>query len=218
MAQRCLGDNQDRGVRTIACFAGLQETVIPIMLGPTMVAQLKTGQIFHDEPAPVDFQKIAGFIETDGPALEEAYLATPVIEKRRYQAMVTLLAAFSLQLTKLANQIGFEEEHEAESFIGFAKDYIEDNLSDPISLEDISHQMQLSPFHFCRKFKKSTGTTLTGYITGRRVELAKEALITRSTRVTEIAFNVGFQSLSQFNRSFQKVMGMSPSEYRKRVA
>lgn len=75
----------------------------------------------------------------------------------------------------------------------------------------------MSPFHFCRKFKMGTSKNSTSYVTGRRVELAKEAVITRDIRYTDIAFDVGFQSLSQLNHSFQKFIRMSPSEHRKRV-
>lgn len=56
--------------------------------------------------------------------------------------------------------------------------------------------------------------TLTEYVNRRRVEWAKRKLINPNTRVTEVAFDVGFQSVSQFNRSFLKYAGVSPTRYR----
>ena len=221
MAQRCFSSEGKREVRSVACFAGLQETAIPIMVGSVMVAQLKTGQIFHEAPAPGSFAKVTGSIdgiEVSHAELEKAYMATPVVEKRRYQAMVTLLAAFSLQLTKLANQIGAEQESGEEDVIDLAKDYIEENLIDPIHLGEVAQKFKMSPFHFCRKFKEATGMTMTNYVSEQRVNLAKEALLNTESRITDIAFNSGFQSLSQFNRNFHKITGMSPTRFRLRVA
>ena len=219
--QRCFDSEGRREVRSIACFAGLQETAIPIMVGSVMVAQLRTGQVFHEAPVQGSFAKVTGAIDGVGAShaeLEKAYMATPVVEKQRYQAMVTLLAAFSLQLTKLANQIGSEQECGEEDVIDLAKDYIEENLVDPIHLTEVAQRFKMSPFHFCRKFKEATGTTMTNYISEQRVSLAKEALVNTENRITDIAFNSGFQSLSQFNRNFHKITGMSPTQFRMRVA
>jgi AraC-like DNA-binding protein len=220
MAQKYFTLEGKREAQSIACFAGLQETAIPIMVGSVMVAQLKTGQIFHEAPAPGSFAKVTGSIdgvEASRAELEKAYMATPVVEKQRYQAMVTLLAAFSLQLTKLANQIGAEQETEEEDVIDLVKDYIEENLIDPIHLGEVAKKFKISPFHFCRKFKEATGMTMTNYISEQRVNLAKEALLNTDGRITDIAFNSGFQSLSQFNRNFHKITGMCPTQFRLRV-
>lgn len=221
MAQKCLSSGDHRGVQSIACFAGLQETAIPIMVGSAMVAQLKTGQIFHEAPAPGSFAKVAeslGERELMRAELEEAYMATSVVEKQRYQAMVTLLAAFSLQLTKLANQIGTEQDSEGEDMIELAMDYIDEHLMDPIHLDDVAGALGISSFHFCRKFKAATGMTMTSYLSKERVNHAKEALLNTDHRITDIAFDAGFQSLSQFNRTFHKVTGMSPTQLRAKAA
>jgi len=218
LAHRCLASNENRGVKTVACVAGLQETVIPIMVGSTKIAELKTGQIFHAEPSAEEFRKVSGSLgdlEVEAGELEEAYLATPVVEKQKYHAMITLLAAFSLQLTKLANQIALSQENEGESFVEKAKDFIEENLTEVIHLDTVANEVGMSPFHFCRKFKESTGTTLTSYISKRRVQLAKEALTATDGRVTDIAFESGFQSLSQFNRCFHAITGLSPTRFRR---
>ncbi len=72
----------------------------------------------------------------------------------------------------------------------------------------------VSPFHFCKIFKRFTGLTFTEYVNRARVEKAKQLLIKPQSRVTEVAYDVGFQSLSQFNRSFRRVMDQSPTEFR----
>ncbi|YCM46810.1 helix-turn-helix domain-containing protein (plasmid) [Verrucomicrobiaceae bacterium 227] len=219
MAQRCLASTRNFGVQSIACFAGLQETAVPVRLGCVTVAQLKTGQIFHEHPSLRDWRELGESLSKEVQVradLEEAFMATPVIEKQKYQAMVTLLAAFSLQLTKLANQIERRLEHEEEDTFQLAKDYIEEHLTDRIYLDDVAGVMKMSSFHFCRSFKTATGMTLTKYVIDCRIEFAKEALVDTEHRITDIAYDAGFQSLSQFNRSFRKAAGMSPTQFRER--
>jgi len=216
-AQQNLMAQGGRGVQSISCFAGLQETAIPIVVEGTIIAQLKTGQVFHDLPKDGQFSDVMGKIEpveSTESDLSEAYLATPVIKRSTYQAMVTLLAAFSMQLTKLAGMIAREETSDGDDPISNAKDYIEEHLSSPIHLEDVAKNVKMSAFHFCRRFKEETGKTLTRYVSERRVSLAREALETSERRITDIAFDAGFQSLSQFNRSFHKITGVSPTVYR----
>jgi AraC-like DNA-binding protein len=66
-------------------------------------------------------------------------------------------------------------------------------------------------------FKQSTGMTFTDYLARLRVEKVKSLLLNPHIRISEAAFQVGFQSLSQFNRVFRKVAGESPTTYRERV-
>jgi len=72
----------------------------------------------------------------------------------------------------------------------------------------------MSSFYFCKKFKKITGINFTEYITWVRVERSKNLLLNPNLRVSEIAYEVGFQSLTHFNRMFKRVLGSSPTDYR----
>jgi AraC-like DNA-binding protein len=74
--------------------------------------------------------------------------------------------------------------------------------------------MHVSTFYFCKRFKQSTGLTFTDYLGRVRVEKAKNLLLNPHLRVSEIAYDVGFQSLTHFNRTFHKVVGQSPTRYR----
>ena len=69
-------------------------------------------------------------------------------------------------------------------------------------------------FHFCKIFHKSTGLKFTDYVARVRLEDAKQKLLNPNLRISEIAYEVGFYSLTQFHRSFQRIFGQSPSEYR----
>jgi AraC-like DNA-binding protein len=74
-----------------------------------------------------------------------------------------------------------------------------------------------SRFYFCKQFRKATGLNLIEFISRTRVEKAKALLINHNLRISEIAFEIGFQSLTHFNRAFKKIAGQSPSAYRGRL-
>jgi AraC-like DNA-binding protein len=71
-----------------------------------------------------------------------------------------------------------------------------------------------STFYFCKLFKRTTGLNFTEYLSRVRVEKAKNLLLNPNLRVSEVAFEVGFQSLTHFNRVFRKIAGESPTDYR----
>jgi AraC-like DNA-binding protein len=66
-------------------------------------------------------------------------------------------------------------------------------------------------------FKKATGLNFTEYLSRVRIEKAKNLLLNPNLRISEIAFEVGFQSLTHFNRVFKKIVGQSPTDYRRQL-
>jgi YesN/AraC family two-component response regulator len=75
-----------------------------------------------------------------------------------------------------------------------------------------------STFYFCKMFKKVTGLHFTDYASRVRIESAKNLLLNPNLRISEIAYEAGFQSLTHFNRVFKKILGQSPTEYRSKLA
>jgi AraC-like DNA-binding protein len=86
-----------------------------------------------------------------------------------------------------------------------------------LSLPQVAQFAYASPFYFCKLFKRATGLTFTNFLSCVRIERSKNLLINPQLRVSEIAYEVGFQSLTHFNRVFQKLLGQSPTEYRLKV-
>ncbi|MBC2839313.1 AraC family transcriptional regulator [Robiginitalea sp. SC105] len=91
--------------------------------------------------------------------------------------------------------------------------YIDANYQDPISLEAISDTCSLSREAFCRYFKKMTSYTFTEFLNRYRVSQAKRELLAGSS-VSDACFASGFQSLSYFNRVFNRITGSNPSAFR----
>lgn len=92
-------------------------------------------------------------------------------------------------------------------------EYIDENYSEHITLKDLSRVMNLNEYYFCRIFKKATGATVTDYLNFVRVSKA-EKMLRSGMSISEISYNVGFSSLSYFNRIFKKYKFCSPSSYR----
>lgn len=99
--------------------------------------------------------------------------------------------------------------------VGAALDYIHENLSSPLSLDELAAKAGMSRTYFCQIFKKLNGLSPWDYIGIKRVEKAKYMLRGDSKSVLDISFECGFNNISHFNRIFKRITGQTPSEYRK---
>jgi AraC-like DNA-binding protein len=93
---------------------------------------------------------------------------------------------------------------------------IEATCREPLPLDDLAGSVGLSPFYFLRVFRSVTGTTPHQYLIGARLRLAVRLLLDTKLPVTQIAYEVGFQDLSNFINTFRRVVGSSPVAYRRR--
>jgi AraC-like DNA-binding protein len=139
---------------------------------------------------------------------------TPIIPKDKYSATVRLLTFFAEQLSALINQIVLEKQNVEPPLVQKAREYILQHKMEPLSLAAVAQASGASVFHFCKVFKKSTGLKFTDYVARVRLEDAKTQLLNPSRRISEVAYDVGFQSLTQFNRMFKRIFGQSPTEFR----
>lgn len=218
--RRLLEEAEAQGPTTCHCFAGLCATAVPIKLGAAVIGYLKTGQVFYRQPTEEQFDDLLAVVgrktltKKTVAALRTTYFQTHYVEPDRYASMVTLLESFAEQLSQHAESITIIEEGSEPAAIAKAKRFIHANLDQPLPLGQVAHQAGLSESHFCRLFKDSVGITLTDYVNRCRVDWAKRELLRPEARVSEIAFMVGYQSLSQFNRSFARIVGESPTTYR----
>ncbi|MEQ8740039.1 MAG: AraC family transcriptional regulator [Hoeflea sp.] len=93
--------------------------------------------------------------------------------------------------------------------------YIEENLATDIGLDQIASVCGLTRFHFSRAFKASFGVPPYQYVNLRRVEKAKQILATTGLPVSSVAEACGFNSVSQFGRTFRGFVGQTPLAFRK---
>lgn len=111
------------------------------------------------------------------------------------------------------NMITKKEEHENQLVVR-AQSYIQENFQRDLSLDEVSRQMDLSPYYFSKLFKEETGSNFVEYVTNLRIGKAKELLVNDSLSMKEICAAVGYSDPNYFSRIFKKNTGVTPTEYR----
>lgn len=209
--------------RTVNCPNGLSDTAVPVRLGDRLIGFLQTGQVFRNrKPTQEQFERVAAQVETWGldverESLQEAYFSTRVVQARQHEAVVKLLTIFAQHLAMLSNQVIVQQENAEPPVIAKAKEFITEHQTENLRLGHVARAVNTSTFYFCKMFKKETGINFTDYLSRVRIEKSKNLLLNPNLRVSEIAFEVGFQSLTHFNRVFKKILGQSPTEYRSQL-
>lgn len=127
------------------------------------------------------------------------------------QIVVYLNRLFSNgQINRELNDIEYDEN------IGEVLEYINKNLGEDLSLDNIAASFFMSKYHLMHKFKKQTGYTIHNYIVQKRLMMAS-SFIKKGIPVTEVYIECGFGDYSNFIRAFKKMFGMSPKQYYKAV-
>ena len=111
--------------------------------------------------------------------------------------------------------VGLRDRNRAEPVeIWKARKFIHEHSDEELSLTKVAKSVHISPSYLSEKFKEVTGINFVDYIARTRTEKASALLQNSTLRISEIAFAVGFQSLSQFNRVFKKLTKKPPSQFR----
>lgn len=209
--------------RTVTCFAGLCDTAVPLSVGGDLIGYLQTGQVALRQPSRANYTRISRQIlswgtQVDLRKLEDAYFHTRVLSRKQYEAMVRLLEIFGRHLSSVANECIVQNERQDPPLVHRAKKIIAEKAGDELTLSQLAHALNVSTFYFCKMFKKATGLNFTEYVTRTRIEKAKKLLLDPQVRISEAAYDSGFASITHFNRSFRRVVGQSPTQYRNSLA
>jgi AraC-like DNA-binding protein len=197
----------------------LDKTEIPVRLGDKIIGVLQMGEQTFETTA------IERHIGLERPSRDagmsrglsrigdgDCQIFAP--SQSRYEAMVRLLEIFAQQLSFFANDILIEQDEREPYRVRLAKAYISNHQSEYFSLSDLARSVHVSTFYFCKIFKKATGLTFIEFRNRLRIKMAKKLLVNPNLSVSEIAYSVGFQSLTQFNRLFRRTVGESPTAFR----
>jgi AraC-like DNA-binding protein/mannose-6-phosphate isomerase-like protein (cupin superfamily) len=182
------------------CHAGIaeMETISPLL------ERSRRGLLFDEATSLAVRPLIEKLIETRG--LMRLALFWEILDMLAKAPDPEVLASLSYELD-LSNI--------DESGINRAIAYLREHLTDDVDERALADMVGHSASSFSRAFKRHTGTTLVRYKNQLRVDLACLALLTRpDVRIAEICYEIGFSNLSNFNRHFQKLKGMSPSQFR----
>ena len=209
--------------RSMRCFAGLCESAVPVRVGDKIIAFLQTGQILLHRPDAKRFSKVAQTLielgsKIDLKKAEDAWFATTVLKQEQYKPMLRLLHIFATHLSECANALSLGAQSSECESVTKAKAVVLAHLDDELSLSHVAKVVNVSAGYFSELFHKTTGMTFTDYVARMRVEKVKHLLADPRLQITAIAFDTGFKSVSQFNRVFRRVAGISPRQYRSNLA
>ena len=207
------------GAAALKCHFGLSEAAVPVKFGGETIGFLATGQIVTQEPTEAQLADVEETIDrlrvpVDKAKARAAYLRTKLMPRAQFASATRLLEIFAEDLSAKSNQLAVREANAEPAAVVRARNYIRQNLREDITLAAVAKAACTSTFYICKLFKKHAGMNLMEYISRLRVERAKEQLQNPQARVSEIAYEVGFQSLTHFNRVFRAMVGKAPSAYR----
>jgi transcriptional regulator GlxA family with amidase domain len=157
-------------------------------------------------------------IYTSGGANSYWNLLLHLVEKYTDRAMAILAAKFFAVEIDRENQSAFmmfngQKSHEDEP-IRQAQAFIEENVTEKISVDDLASRFAIGRRHFERRFKKATNNTPVEYIQRVKIEAAKKWLETSRKNVNEVMYDLGYSDAKAFRSVFKKVTGLSPAEYK----
>ena len=218
-AQTDASREPDSTRRTVTWFAGLSESAVPVYMGDHILGFLETGEVMLKNPTKKHFASITRQLRAWGykanwKQLERAYFRSCVLSPRRYRAMLRLLNIFAQHLSILSNQLVVRREKDESANMARARQFIELHQGEPLSLGRVAHAANISRHYFCKMFKKATGMNFIDYLSRVRVERSKTFLLNPNSRISEAAFASGFQSMTNFNRAFRRIVGRSPTQFR----
>ncbi|MCR4792756.1 MAG: AraC family transcriptional regulator, partial [Lachnospiraceae bacterium] len=128
---------------------------------------------------------------------------------------IKLLEIFRLVLESGVLETGHKYELASDP-VRPAINYIINNYSEKITVEDLAKECHLSKSYFMNLFRKVTGTTVIGYLMQVRIDKACKLLANENMSASEAALSVGYTNISNFNRQFRELTGTTPKEYKKR--
>jgi len=207
---------------TVVCPVGLSDSAVPVRMSDRLVGFLQIGQVFRKKPTAAQFEKVVKLtakwgLDADRETLRNAYFSGKVISQKEHDSAIKLLTIFAQHLAMLSNQVFIQQENSEPPAITKARAYIHEHQTEELSLGQVAKSINMSSYYFCKMFKKVTGINFTDYVARVRIEKSKNLLLNPNLRVSEIAFEVGFQSLTHFNRVFKKILGQSPTDYRSQL-
>ncbi len=205
-------------------FAGETESdVLPLCLENSFLREV--AESVDVDPDGVDIEPLLGArdpqIERIGLSLKEEAEAEGLLGGGLYAE--SLATALAIHLIRDHSSLGRTAARKAaaEHAGGLSKcvlkaaiDYVGDNLAKDLRLSEIAGAAHMSPYHFSRLFKESTGLTPHQYVIERRVHRAKELLGGSTLPIAEIALLCGFANQSHLNRHFKRAFGVNPKALR----
>jgi len=228
VCQRMLAGAEHRAAHNsepvqLRCPAGLFKIIVPVFVGGRHVGNLLAGPFSQQSLDRETVRRLTRRLRQWGlekrlAVLRASWRYSPLLGSERARSAATLLKMFAQYLSERGNQLLADEPEQSSPLLRKIEAYLAENHNGSVSTKELAQRVHLSPCYFCKLFKKQMGLTFTEYRRRARVEKAKRLLLDPHRRVSEAAFEAGFESIPYFNRVFRRFVGCSPTEYRAPVA
>ena len=121
---------------------------------------------------------------------------------------------FVAKIGDACHNVKQKKEESSSSVVEKAKSFIKAQYHRDISLDDVSKEVDISPYYFSKLFKEEAGENFIEYLTNIRLKKAKELLDTTEMSMKEIGIQIGYSDPNYFSRIFKKNFGITPTEYK----
>jgi len=199
------------------CHAGLVDFAIPIFVNNKHIATINCGQILPESNCQEGFNKLCQKLKNipiDINKLRKAYRKSHYMPPEKLDLILDYLSFCAEYFCDIAHRLkSIHKDREPLSIIE-AKEYVQKNFRDDISFSMVAEKVHLSRSHFSRLFHETSGITFTKFLNETRLTEAKKLLAKTDWPVTQISFEVGFNSLNYFNMTFKKYEQCTPTQYR----
>ncbi len=209
------------GAIVFGCPAGLMKILVPVLVGGKHIGSLLAGPFSLNTPRADRFLQLAERLKEQGlgnqtQRLSATWQQSPVLTMERQRAVATLVSLFAEYLAECGNRLMLRQANSKSPLMRQIETFLAEERDGDLSLRAVSERVNLSPCHFCKVFKKQTGLTFSEYRTRKRIEHAQHLLQQGGKRVSEVAYEAGFNSIPYFNRAFRRYVGCAPLEFSRR--
>jgi AraC-like DNA-binding protein len=206
-----------------SCPSGLVKILVPVFIHGRHAGILLAGPLALQALDQKRLERLASQLDKAGLAgraeqLQTTWRFTPLLSPAKCHAAETLLRMFGKYLEEAGKQFLHAQTAPASPLLKKIEVFLAGCQDGQVKLKDVAACVNLSPCHFCAVFKKQTGLTFSHYRLRQRLEKARELLGDHQRRISDVAFESGFESIPYFNRAFRQQFECSPTEYRQRLA
>ena len=205
-----------------SCPSGLLKILVPVFIGGRHAGLLLAGPLAVEALDAGRLERLTAQLEKAGlggrtAQLKTAWQYSPHLTTAKCQAAETLLRMFAKYLEEAGKQYLQAQTLPASPMLKKIEAFLASCHEGQVSLKEVAASVNLSPCHFCAVFKKQTGLTFSRYRVRQRLEKARTLLADSARRISDVAFEAGFESIPYFNRAFREEFGCSPTEFRHRL-
>ena len=200
---------ESRKLEIHVCHAGLVDVIVPIIYLDEIIGYLIFGQMRAND----NFASIVEYLSSLGLNIDFAqafFNSLPLVDEARMNS-ISNIASLLVKYILLENMLKPDLSQNMQRTI----QYIDENLDKPLSVKNISKNVNVSKSVLYKNFHSRFNCTLSEYINSQRIERSTLLLLNTDLSIDEISQRVGFSNASYFSKTFKKQMGTSPLRYRK---